>query len=212
MNALPGFWEPSGSKAGVPNQRANPDSVDAEIVGPDDADLARMRAADFETDVVDAEVVTASLTSRLMSGTGQRLAGAATSTSVPLTRLSSRAAQLARRHPRETAAVVLLAAGAAYPAVWLAGALIALSGKIWDRRDLWIGLALPVGVVFLGAVLIPAVIPHGSASEYAYSVWRMAGWLSRVVAVVSAGYLARRLHRGRRPPKAPPWNVPHRLG
>jgi hypothetical protein len=223
MDALRGFREPSpgpgtghrsasGSDPDVPNQRVSPESVDAEIVGPDDADLAGMRAAEFETDVVDADVVATRLPSRLMSGTGQRLVGAAATTSVPLTRMSARAGGLARRHPREAAAVILLAAGAAYPAVWLAGALVALTGKIWDRRDRWTGLALPLGFVILGAVLIPALLPHGSASQYAYSVWRMAGWLSRALAIISAGYLAWRLHRGRRKPKVPPRNNPHRYG
>jgi hypothetical protein len=196
----------------VPNQRGSPESVEAEIVAPDDSDLAGIRAADFETDVVDAEVVSSTLSSRLLSGTGERLAGAASSTSVLLTRLSSRVIGLARRHPREGAAVVLLAAGVVYPAVWLAGALVALTAKVWDRRDLWTGLAVPVGIVILGAVLIPALLPHASAAAYGHSVWRMADLLSRVVAVISAGYLGWRLHRGRRRPKVPPWNVPHRRG
>ncbi len=196
----------------MPNQRVSPEPVEAEIVGPDDADLDDIRTADFESDVVDAEVVGAKLADRLMSGTGQRLAGAAASTSVPLTRLSSRAAGLARRHPREAAAVVLLAVGAAYPPVWLAGALVALTAKVWDRRDLWTGLAVPVAIVILGAVLIPAFLPHGSAAAYAHSVWHMAGWLSRIVAVLSAAYLGLRLHRGRRQPKVLPWNVPRRFG
>ena len=196
----------------MPNQRVSPESVEAEIVGPDDADLAGIRTADFETNVVDAEVVSSKLSDRLMAGTGQRLAGAASSTSVPLTRLSSRAFDLARRHPREGAAVVLLAAGAVYPAVWLAGALITLTAKVWDRRDLWTGLAVPAGIVVLGAVLIPALTAHGSAAAYGHSVWRMAVLLSRVFAVISAGYLGWRLHRGRRQPRVPPWNVPHRRG
>ena len=194
----------------MPNQRVSHESVEAEVVAPDDVDLADLRTADFDNDVVDAEVVGTGLPRRLISGTGQRLADAAATTSVPLTKMSSRAAGLARNHPREAAAVVLLAAGAAYPAVWLVGALVALTVKVWDRRDLWTGLALPVAIVILGSVLIPVLIPHSSAAEYGHDVWRMAGWISRGVAVLSAGYLAWRLHRAPRRPKVLPWNIQRR--
>jgi hypothetical protein len=38
-----------------------------------------------------------------------------------------------------------------------------------------------------------------------------AGRISRIAAVIGAGYLLWRLHRGPRAPRQPPWNVPRRI-
>jgi hypothetical protein len=62
------------------------------------------------------------------------------------------------------------------------------------------------------SVLIPAIMPHGSAAAFAWAVWLLGGRLIRAAALLSGGYLAWRLHRGRREPKVPPWNIPHRFG
>jgi len=99
-----------------------------------------------------------------------------------------------------------------YPAVWLLGAALALTAKVWDRRDRWIGLGVPVALVILGAVLIPALRPHNSAAAFGHSVWLMASRLSHIIPAASALYLAWRLNRGRRTPKDLPWDVPRRPG
>jgi hypothetical protein len=121
---------------------------------------------------------------------------------------------LARHNPLESTAMVLLGVGgAAFPPVWLLGAGLALASKVWDLRDKWVGLVVPVLLVIAGTAL--ALISggrHGSLGSYAFEAWLSAGRLSRGVAVLSAGYLLWRLHRGPREPRQPPWNVPGRLG
>ena len=66
----------------------------------------------------------------------------------------------------------------------------------------WMFRGLRNGVLTTGYPARPD--PYGEA-------WRGADWLSRALALLSAGYLLRRLFRGRRTPKLPPWNIPHRF-
>ena len=111
-------------------------------------------------------------------------------------------------------AVILLGLGGAiYPPVWILGVFVALACRQWDMRDKWIALAAPVLLLVFGTVAI-VVLGGARASLGAYAVeaWRGADLLSRVLALASGAYLLVRLHRGRREPKQPPWNVPHRLG
>jgi ribosomal protein L34 len=120
---------------------------------------------------------------------------------------------IARRHPLEACALLLLGPGGlAFPPIWLFGVLVALPSKIWDFRDKWVGLAGPVVLVIVGAWLAVTLGgKHGSVGAYAYEAWLVAGYLSRAAAVLGAAYLAWRLHHGRRQPAEPPWNR-HRLG
>jgi hypothetical protein len=53
---------------------------------------------------------------------------------------------------------------------------------------------------------------QASFTSYATEAWLGAERLARVAAVGGALYLAWGLRRGRRSPKQPPWNVPHKLG
>jgi len=114
----------------------------------------------------------------------------------------------------EVLAVLLLGVGGAvYPPIWLVGAILALPSKKWDMRDKFLGVTLPVLLLIVGTVLIIVFGgQHPSISDYAYEAWLGAGRLSRVLALAGALYLAWGLRRGRRQPKQPPWNVPHRLG
>jgi hypothetical protein len=120
---------------------------------------------------------------------------------------------LARNNLLEAAALVLLGAGgAAFPPIWLLGVCLALVSKTWDLRDKWVGLTVPVLLVIGGTVA--ALIlggQHGSLNSYAVEAWVSAGRISRIAAVIGAGYLLWRLHRGPRAPRQPPWNVPRRI-
>jgi hypothetical protein len=65
-------------------------------------------------------------------------------------------------------------------------------------------------LVIVGAWLAVTVGgKHGSIGAYAYEAWVVAGYLSRVAALLGAVYLGWRLHRGPREPAVPPWNRHH---
>ncbi len=121
---------------------------------------------------------------------------------------------IARRNKIEALAVCLLGIGGAiYPPIWLLGALLAMPSKKWDMRDKFLGLTVPVIVVIVGTVLVIVFGgQHTSISSYAFEAWLGAERLARVAAAAGAGYLLWGLRRGRRKPKQPPWNLPHRIG
>ena len=120
----------------------------------------------------------------------------------------------ARRRPLEATAIVLLGLGGLiYPPVWLIGAAVALASRVWDFRDKWIGLAVPVFLVIIGMVADVSLGGNRSGlGGYIREAWIFGGHLSRLVAVLSAVYLAWRAERGRRSPPAAPWNKPRRFG
>ncbi len=122
-------------------------------------------------------------------------------------------AGLAREHPLEIGAVVLLGLGGLiFPPIWLIGALLALSSRAWDIRDKWTGVAGPVAVVIIGTwVLVTVGHHHGSFSGYLSSAWLIGERLSRAAAVLGAAYLAWRLRRGPRE-LTPPWHRPPGAG
>ena len=118
-----------------------------------------------------------------------------------------------RRMPREASAVVLLGiGGASYPPVWLAGAAVALlPSRVWDGRDKWLGLALPVLLTIVAASLGVTVGGHGSVGHALHEGWAFGVAGSRVAAVLGAAYLCWRTVHGRRPPVVPPWNRPRKV-
>jgi hypothetical protein len=117
-----------------------------------------------------------------------------------------------RRRPLEASAVVLLGLGGAiYPPVWLVGAFVALTSRLWDGRDKWLGLALPVLVTLIA---IAVGVTSGGRASMGHGVHE--GWVygvaaSRIAALLSAVYLGWRSVHGRRPPAVPPWNKPHKV-
>lgn len=131
----------------------------------------------------------------------------------PWAQVLARLLELALRHKLESATIVLLGIGGAiFPPVWLLGAALALPSRQWDARDKWTGLVLPAFLLIIGTVAI--VVFGGAYSSldlYVREAWQGAVLLSRVLALLSAGYLLLRLYRGRRAPKEPPWTVPRRL-
>ena len=117
-----------------------------------------------------------------------------------------------RDHMLETIAMTLLGLGGViFPPVWLLGAAVALASRLWDSRDKWVGLALPVLVTVLGTAAGIAVGGQVSFGHSMHDGWAFAVDVSRATAVLSACYLGWRAARGPRPPAVPPWDRPHRV-
>jgi hypothetical protein len=126
-----------------------------------------------------------------------------------------------RQHRLELIAVALLAiSGLIFPSpiwlvgllLWLAGAGIALSSKLWSRLDKWVavpGLVILLIVGTVAGVSLGRVRSHPGA--YGHEALTDVIGLFRVGALLGAIYLAWRMHRGHRNPAAPPWvRRPHR--
>jgi hypothetical protein len=129
-------------------------------------------------------------------------------------RLARTVAVRARRRPLEATAIVLLGLGGLiFPPVWLMGAAMALVSRVWDHRDKWIGLALPL-VLVVAATVTDVLLgaSYHSLGGYVREAWLFAGHSCRIIAVLGAIYLAWRAERGRRSPAIPPWNKPRRFG
>ncbi len=80
----------------------------------------------------------------------------------PVVAILAEAWALARKHPLEAVAVILLGLGGLilpFP-FWLIGGLVALRSRRWDARDKWIALAGPPLVTFV-VLLIRAVTSAG---------------------------------------------------
>jgi hypothetical protein len=117
------------------------------------------------------------------------------------------------RRPLEASAVVLLGLGGAiYPPVWLVGAVVALTSRLWDYRDKWLGLALPVLLTLIGTAIGVTNGGQVSVGQGVHEGWVYAVVVSRIAAALGACYLGWRSVHGRRPPAVPPWNRPHKIG
>ncbi|HEY2549567.1 MAG TPA: hypothetical protein VGI64_03220 [Streptosporangiaceae bacterium] len=116
----------------------------------------------------------------------------------------------ARASPLEALALLLLGlGGAAFPPIWVAGALIAALSRVWDFRDKWVSLiGTPLLVVVGTAVEILLGGRPGSFSGFAHGALAWAIVLSRIGALLSAGFLGWRLRRGPRPPAVAPFRHP----
>jgi len=125
------------------------------------------------------------------------------------------AAEAGRQHRRETVAVVMLALGGLiipFPLwevgflLWLAGAFIAATSKWWSLPDKWLGLVGPPALVIIGtAVAVSLGGARSTGSAYLHETLTTSMYLFMLGAVLGAGYLAWRIHRGRRPASIPPW-------
>jgi len=128
----------------------------------------------------------------------------------PVVTILAEAWTLARKHPLETVAVVLLGVGGLilpFP-FWLIGGLVALRSRVWDARDKWIALAGPPLVTFV-VLLIRAVTSQGNFfSAFYHAAGHDVGVSIRVGCVLCAGYLIWRLRRGPRLRTLPPWQRP----
>ncbi|MGD0926232.1 MAG: hypothetical protein ABR926_13650 [Streptosporangiaceae bacterium] len=134
----------------------------------------------------------------------------------PQTRRSSPAAAplaeawaLARKHPLEAVAVVLLGLGGLilpFP-FWLIGGLVALRSRRWDARDKWMALAGPP-LFTLAVLLIRAGTSPGNFFSDFYRARHDVGLSIRAGCVLCASYLVWRLRRGPRLRTLPPWQRP----
>ncbi len=89
----------------------------------------------------------------------------------------------ARQRPLEATAVVLIGlGGAVYPPVWILGAVLALASRVWDFRDKWLGLVVPVFVVIVGmGADVSLGGTRSGVGAYFREAWIFGGHLSRVV-------------------------------
>ncbi len=124
-------------------------------------------------------------------------------------RILGRVASGAWQQPLEATAIILLGLGGAiFPPVFVLGALVALGSRFWHYRDKWVGLVLPP---VLTIIVVAAGVAIGGRSHGLHDGWVALNIVSRVAALLGAGYLAWRTGPGRRPPPAPPWHKPHRV-
>jgi hypothetical protein len=111
-----------------------------------------------------------------------------------------------RRRPLEAAAIALMGIGGPiFPPVFLLGATLALASELWDGRDKWVGLALPVVATI---VSLAVGIAAGGRAHWAHEAWVYVDVVSRVAPVLGAAYLAWRAEHVRRPPPVPPFSRP----
>jgi hypothetical protein len=127
--------------------------------------------------------------------------------------LAVQAAGRFRRQPLESVAVVLAGiGGAAFPPVWLLGAVLALMSRVWDYRDKWAGLGLPVLLTVIGTVVgVCLTASHATFGGDVHDGFVSADVLSRVMAVLGASYLAWRATPERRQPVVPSWSKERKL-
>jgi hypothetical protein len=117
-----------------------------------------------------------------------------------------------RDHKLETVAIMLLGLGGAiFPLIWLLGAAVTLASRLWDHRDKWVGLGLPVLVTVVGTAVGISVGGRVSFGHSIHEAWVFAVGFSRATAVLSACYLGWRASRGPRRSVIPPWDRPHQV-
>ena len=98
-----------------------------------------------------------------------------------------RAPGLARQHPLECAAVILLGLGGLiFPPIWLLGALVALPSRLWDIKDKLTGLALPAVVAIVGGAGLAMGSSHTTGGAYFHEALNIGGYLIRAGAVLGA--------------------------
>jgi len=118
---------------------------------------------------------------------------------------------LARKHPLEAVAVVLLGVGGLilpFP-FWLIGGLVALKSRRWDARDKWAALAGPPLIALAVLIIRAATSPGNFFSAFYQAARHDAGLSIRAGCVLCAAYLVWRLRRGPRLRTLPPWQRPH---
>lgn len=109
-----------------------------------------------------------------------------------------------RRYPREMFSLLLLGVGGLllpFP-LWLIGAVIGLTSRVWGTGDKFIGIAGPLVVAVAGVGLIGALNKNPSIAvdlhAYVAAARADASLLLRIGAAGGAVYLLARLPRGGR--------------
>ena len=150
-------------------------------------------------------------TSALSRGT-RALRGAGTTLGNGAVDLGFDAADLARQHKLETAAVLLLGVSAfvfVFP-FWLVlallGGVVAIWSNIWNARDKWIGLTGPL-LIALAGTIVSALIIGGRGhffGSYPDAFRLYVGYYYRAGSLLCAVYLALQARRGPQR-RLPPW-------
>jgi hypothetical protein len=150
-------------------------------------------------------------TSALARGT-HALRGAAATLGNGAVDLALDAAELARRHKLETAAVLLLGISAfifVFPywlVVALLGGVVAIWSLIWNARDKWVALAGPPVIALAGTIVAALIIGgHGGFfGSYLEAFRHYVGYAYRGGSLLCAIYLALQARRGPQR-RLPPW-------
>ena len=117
----------------------------------------------------------------------------------PVSAALAEAWALARKHPLEAVAVVLLGVGGLIlPSLLADRGLVALRSRRWDARDKWIALAGPPLVTFAVLVIRAATSPGNFFSAFFQAAQHDVGLSIRAGCVLCAAYLIWRLRRGPR--------------
>jgi hypothetical protein len=109
----------------------------------------------------------------------------------------------ARRFARESLALLLLGLGGLLLPIplWLIGALIGVTSRVWSRADKFTGIAGPLIVTVAGVGVIGALNKNPSIPvdlhAYVAAAHADASLLMRIGAALGAAYLAARLAGGR---------------
>ena len=98
--------------------------------------------------------------------------------------------------------------GPIFPPVFLIGATVALGSELWDGRDKWLGLALPVVLTVIG---LSVGVAAGGRAHWQHEGWVYLDVISRVAPMLGAVYLGWRCGHARRPPAEPPYSRPRRV-
>ena len=140
------------------------------------------------------------------------LRGAAATLGNGAVNLALDAAELARRHKLETAAVLLLGISAfifVFPywlVVALLGGVVAIWSLIWNARDKWVALAGPPVIALAGTIVAALIIGgHGQFFGSYVEAFRLyVGYAYRGGSLLCAVYLALQARRGPQR-RLPPW-------
>jgi hypothetical protein len=150
-------------------------------------------------------------TSAVARGT-HALRGAAATLGNGAVDLALDAAELARRHKLETAAVLLLGISAfifVFPywlVVGLLGGVVAIWSRIWNARDKWVALAGPPVIALVGTIVAALIIGGNSQffGSYPEAFRGYVGYAYRGGSLLCAVYLALLARRGPQR-RLPPW-------
>jgi hypothetical protein len=116
---------------------------------------------------------------------------------------------LAREHPLEAIAVVLMGVGGLILPLqfWVPAVVVSMLSKLWDNKDKLAAVIGPYLVMMVGSIVTALVVGGNEnvVAIYFHAIHIDFSDMLRVGCLFTAIYLGWRVHRGRRPDKPPPW-------